>query len=200
MHLNAARCLASRVPSSDIARSKTPALLGESLDFNLLETDNDDDLTEVLDGSANNKRLIKRYMLEQAKNFRELETLVMALDHMETISATYQVLEEQVHGNRGRLTLSLTVRDSRIEDQKWQSELKRQVAQTIAPAKACLPGLYQGWLTTSQLGNPSSPSILTMLMRSFSGTRVQDSSRNVSSSNHIGLDQPIRDGGDVVNP
>ncbi|KAM3074125.1 Nucleoporin nup84 [Clarireedia jacksonii] len=135
MHLNAARCLASRVPSSDIARSKTPALLGESLDFDSLESDNDDDLTEVLDGSANNKRLIKRYMAEQAKNFRELETLVMALDHIETIAATYQIFEE-------------------IEDQKWQSELKRGVAQAFRPAAICIPALFRGWLTTSQSAEP----------------------------------------------
>lgn len=109
MHLNAARCLASRVPSSDIARSKTRTLLGESLDFNLLEMEDNDDLTEVLDGSAQRKRLIKRCMLDQAKSFRELETLVMSLDHIETISATYQILEEQVHADNETLTLSLTV-------------------------------------------------------------------------------------------
>jgi nuclear pore complex protein Nup107 len=95
MHLTAARALATRLPSSIIARSKTRAIIGQSVDFDgLEETGEDEDLTEVLDGSADEKRMLKKYLLAEAKNFIELETLIMVLDQMETITSFGQLMEE----------------------------------------------------------------------------------------------------------
>jgi nuclear pore complex protein Nup107 len=94
MHLNAARKLASRTPSSTIARIKTPAILGKGYDFNNLEAGDDEDVTEVLDGSAKQKRLLKQHLLDEAKSFRELECLIECLDNMET-SSSMAVLQSE---------------------------------------------------------------------------------------------------------
>lgn len=95
MHLTAARMLATRLTSSDIARSKTRAILGQTIDFDMLESaGEDDDLTEVLDGSADEKRLMRKHLLAEAKSFRELETLILSLDNMETITSLGQLMNE----------------------------------------------------------------------------------------------------------
>jgi nuclear pore complex protein Nup107 len=95
MRLTAARALASKIPSVEIARSKTRAIIGQSVDFEgLEEAGEDEDLTEVLDGSANEKRLLKKLLLSEAKSYRELETLICALDNMETITSFGQLMDE----------------------------------------------------------------------------------------------------------
>jgi len=87
--------LASRIPSTTIAQIKTRAFLGESLDFISLEAQGEDgDLTEVLDGSADQKRLLKRHLLAEAKNYRELETLIESLDNMETVTSLGHIMHE----------------------------------------------------------------------------------------------------------
>ena len=95
MHLTAAKRLATRVSSSDISKSKTHAILGQSHDMFASESDEeDDDLTEVLDGSTNQKRLMKNYLLAEARNFRELEALIISLDNMETLRSMGDLLNE----------------------------------------------------------------------------------------------------------
>lgn len=94
MRLPAARMLASRISSSDIARRKTHAILGQSLDFAGLEAGDDEDPTEVLNGTAERKGLLRRHMLAEAKNFRELETLTETLDNIETISSMEILMRE----------------------------------------------------------------------------------------------------------
>lgn len=94
MHLSAARLLASRVCSSDIALNKTRTMLGESIDFNGLENEGDEDMTEVLDGSAERRRLLKKHLVAEAKNFREFEALVEVLDMIETASSLEKLLDE----------------------------------------------------------------------------------------------------------
>lgn len=94
LHLAAAYQLSQRIPSAKIALSKTRALLGESLDFSGLESEDNEDLTEVLDGSADKKRYLKKYMMEQAKSFRELETLALTLDRIESSWGMYYLMHE----------------------------------------------------------------------------------------------------------
>ena len=95
MHLTAARMLADRITSAEIAQYKTRAILGQTLDFEQLEyTGEDEDLTEVLDGSADEKRLLKRHLAAEARSFRELETLTQALDNIDTIASLGQILKE----------------------------------------------------------------------------------------------------------
>ncbi|KAG9234122.1 107-domain-containing protein [Amylocarpus encephaloides] len=91
VHLHAARILALRLNSDYIASRKTKAILGEQLDFNGLE-DSDEDLTEVLDDSADNKRLLKQQMIIEAKNYREMETLMELLDIIETATGTENIV------------------------------------------------------------------------------------------------------------
>jgi nuclear pore complex protein Nup107 len=95
MHLTAARMLAARISSSDIARNKTRAILGQSVDFEQLEyAVEDEDLTEVLDGSANEKRLMRKHLVGEAKSFRELETLIQSLENMDTIATLGYLMKE----------------------------------------------------------------------------------------------------------
>lgn len=94
MHLTAARMLASRVSSQDIARSKTYAIIGESMDFAALESNENEDLTEVLDGSADDKKFLRKHLLAEAKSFRELEALIESLDNMETVTSMGYLVHE----------------------------------------------------------------------------------------------------------
>lgn len=95
MHLTAARALASKIPSAEIARSKTRAIIGQSVDFDSLEdAGEDEDLTEVLDGSASEKRMLRKLLLSESKSYRELENLICALDSMETIASFGQLMDE----------------------------------------------------------------------------------------------------------
>jgi nuclear pore complex protein Nup107 len=71
------------VSSSDISKSKTLSILGESLDLMSLESDENEDFTERLDGSPEQTKLLKRHMLAEAKTFRDLELLVIVLDSLE---------------------------------------------------------------------------------------------------------------------
>lgn len=87
--------LASRVPSQDIARSKTYAIIGQGLDFTGLESsDENEDLTEVLDGLAEDKMFLRKHLLAEAKSFRELEALTESLDYMETVTSMGYLLQE----------------------------------------------------------------------------------------------------------
>lgn len=93
MHLLSARILASRVTSDQIARSKTRALLGESVGLSNLLID-DDDLTEILDGSAEKRRILKKHLFNEAKSFQELENFIEHLDNVETIAGHTYIIEE----------------------------------------------------------------------------------------------------------
>jgi nuclear pore complex protein Nup107 len=86
--------LASRVSSQDIARSKTYAIIGESMDFAALESNENEDLTEVLDGSADDKKFLRKHLLAEAKSFRELEALIESLDNMETVTSMGYLVHE----------------------------------------------------------------------------------------------------------
>lgn len=94
MHLTAARSLAGRIPSDTIARTKTPAILGDSLDFTALEAADDGDATEVMDGTAQRRRQLKEHLRAEAKSFRELERLVETLDYLETAASIAGIQQE----------------------------------------------------------------------------------------------------------
>ena len=95
MRLTAARMLALTIGSSDIANSKTRAILGQAMDFETLDgVREDEDLTEVLDGSAEEKRLMRKHLVAEAKSYRELESLILSLDDMETITSLGQLMDE----------------------------------------------------------------------------------------------------------
>jgi nuclear pore complex protein Nup107 len=59
-----------------------------------LENETDEDLTEILDGSADEKRQLKAYMLSQAENYRDLEALVSTLDNIETANSLDSLIRE----------------------------------------------------------------------------------------------------------
>ncbi|KAH8665778.1 107-domain-containing protein [Tricladium varicosporioides] len=131
MHLNAARILASRVSSSVIARSKTQALIGETLDFTALENGDDEDITEVLDGSAERKKLLRKHLLTEARNFRELEALSESLDYIETVSSLDCLMIEKK------------------EDPAWQKNVRSQLARNVQHSRTSIPTLLNKWLLTS---------------------------------------------------
>lgn len=93
MHLNAAHVLTSYVTCSAISKCKTRAILGETLDI-FGPSGEDEDLTEVLDGSGERKRLLKQHMLAEAKSFRELELLSVCLDQLETVASLTAIMKE----------------------------------------------------------------------------------------------------------
>ncbi len=94
LHLNAARTLASKVTSNVIAKCKTRAILGQSIDYFTLESGEDEDLTEVLDGSGEQRRLLRKHLVAEAKSFRELETLIECLDNIETVTSMAALMKE----------------------------------------------------------------------------------------------------------
>lgn len=94
--LGAARMLALKMHSSDIARQKTAAILGESIDLETMAADcEEEDLSEVIDGKPDQKKLLKRHMLAEAKNYTELETLAEVLDSLEDYSSIVVLLREE---------------------------------------------------------------------------------------------------------
>jgi nuclear pore complex protein Nup107 len=87
--------LASKVHSNDIIAHKTQALLGQRYDsFDALENETDEDLTEVLEGSADQKRHLKAHMLKEARNYRDLEALISTLDNIETANSLDSLMGE----------------------------------------------------------------------------------------------------------
>jgi hypothetical protein len=111
LKLAAARKLALSVSSSDISKSKTRSLLGETLDLMSLEADGEDeDIAERLSGSAEQTRLLKRHMLAEAKTFRDLEQLIIVLDSLEIASVSVDSLRKYVAPfPRSLYTLLLTL-------------------------------------------------------------------------------------------
>ncbi|KAK6593880.1 Nucleoporin NUP84 [Botrytis cinerea] len=126
MHLSAAFTLSQRISSSEIALSKTRALLGESLDFQGLDSEDNEDLTE---------RYLKKYMVEQAKSFRELETLALTLDRIESVWGLYYLMQE-------------------ANDVEEIKNFKRALSQSLPTTKLCADPLLNGWLTTSLQDQP----------------------------------------------
>jgi nuclear pore complex protein Nup107 len=59
-----------------------------------MEAGDDEELTEVLDGSAEQKRLLRKHMLAEARNFRELESLIESLDNIETVTSVGTLMHE----------------------------------------------------------------------------------------------------------
>ncbi|KAE8443343.1 hypothetical protein EG329_001986 [Mollisiaceae sp. DMI_Dod_QoI] len=135
MHLNAARKLAVRVPAATIAQIKTRAIIGDSFDFDALESGEDEDLTEVLDGSADHKKLLRKHLLDEAKNFRELECLIECLDNIETVASMESLIKEENEANM------------------WQKNWRQQLATAFRPTKTSVQPLLKGWLTTFQNEN-----------------------------------------------
>ncbi|KAG9246312.1 107-domain-containing protein [Calycina marina] len=132
MRLNAARKLRNKVPAVEIALCKTRKILGQELDFHGLEADGEDeDLTQVLDGTADRKRLLRKHLVTEAKTFRELETLITALDRLEDIGGTAQVLAEQ--GN-----------------DVVKKQLRNQLSEYLTPIVANVSPLLKGWLLSSK--------------------------------------------------
>ncbi|KAH8592421.1 107-domain-containing protein [Bisporella sp. PMI_857] len=131
MHLNAARKLAKRVRADTIAKSKTRIFLDENLDFEGLELyGEDEDLTEVLNGASNESKQLTKHLLAEAKSFRELEALILALDGLETVASYAELIE-----------------DNTTEIPKdWRQGL----ASILIPAKEAVQPLLHGWLLTSQ--------------------------------------------------
>jgi nuclear pore complex protein Nup107 len=87
--------LTSKVHSNDIIAHKTQALLGQRYDsFDALESEADEDLTDILDGSAVRKRQLKAFMLGEAKNYRDLEALISTLDNIETANSLDTLMRE----------------------------------------------------------------------------------------------------------
>ena len=150
MHLNAARKLVEKVRADTIATSKTRKLIGERLDFYGLELEGEDeDMTEILDGTADQKRLLKRHLVMEAKGFRELEALILALDGMETVAGHAVIMSEYVFLLCGGPLLTCITRNSADPMHK---DWRRQMAVEIMPAKDTVVPLLKGWLLTSQEG------------------------------------------------
>jgi len=151
MHLNAARKLVEKVRADAIATTKTRKLIGERLDFYGLELDGEDeDMTEVLDGTANQKRLLKKHLVAEAKNFRELEALILALDGMETVAGSAVIMSEYVHSSI--CDASILICATRNSGDPMHKDWRRRMAVEIMPAKDTVLPLLKGWLLTSQQG------------------------------------------------
>lgn len=150
MHLTSAKCLSERMPSSEIALNKTRTLIGETVDFNGLEGENED-LTEVLDGSAHRRRLLKRHLLEQSKPFREFEALIQALDLIETVRSVEVIMVEEQYVDRS--SPNSTIIDlSRGQFNKWDPQARKQFAQLYENEEAIMQPLFNQWLLSCPNG------------------------------------------------
>lgn len=93
--LAAAAELARSVSSSYISLRKTHSLLGESFDLVDLENEGEqEDITGEVGGSAAQMKLLKRYLVGEAKSFRELELLNAALEYIELAGDSISAMEK----------------------------------------------------------------------------------------------------------
>lgn len=69
------------MPSSEIAVSKTAAILGEDLDWEHLEAEEPygNISASAEETGIRRRKLLKKHMAAQAKSYRELERLTLAL-------------------------------------------------------------------------------------------------------------------------
>ncbi len=85
MHLNAAKTLAINMSSDEICVNKTNSILGDA--FTLTDMEIEEDYDDVMDEEeelrAHRGRLLRKHMLQEAKSYRELEHLTLALFHLE---------------------------------------------------------------------------------------------------------------------
>ncbi|CCD52331.1 hypothetical protein BofuT4_P081260.1 [Botrytis cinerea T4] len=74
-------------------------------------------------------------MVEQAKSFRELETLALTLDRIESVWGLYYLMQE-------------------ANDVEEIKNFKRALSQSLPTTKLCADPLLNGWLTTSLQDQP----------------------------------------------
>jgi nuclear pore complex protein Nup107 len=83
------------MPSSEIALSKTAAILGEDLDWEHLEAEDYEDVSELPDEpQSRRRRLLKKHMAAQAKSYRELERLILALYSIQDANSYLRMLTQ----------------------------------------------------------------------------------------------------------
>lgn len=153
MHLNAAREFGGRVPFAQL------------LKFRVLGLDQDDpdpvDLVDV-DFWASHLSSLPAFVgtpaqvAADARNFQELEALVLALDTMETLASLGQISREYVFiAFRANLLARLTIILTIIRESEKPRDLWTKVGVETKALKECMRPLLGGWLVGGIQGKHS---------------------------------------------
>jgi len=129
--------LAQSLPSSEICQSKTGVYLQEDVDWAGLEAEEDfEDVADRNYEEEAHKRLLKRYMAAEAKSYRELESLMLALQRIQDASNHLEMLV--VHSNP-----------------KMRKEIRMGLFGLLGPLRQHMGQiLSKDWLKTSQEEEP----------------------------------------------
>jgi hypothetical protein len=155
--LAAARALSAAVPFSKISLSKTPAILGKAEDLSRNPEDSGDEderndigrhsrsrwsLPHQRRGSSSMRRAIQEQeiLLQQARTFRDLEALFVALDAI----AKWKELADQAPRSSP---------DARHEGKTWRPTLQKACEEVEASIKPML----HGWLQYPKDGRSPPP-------------------------------------------
>lgn len=95
MKLAATRELANCMAARDIAANKTPTILGDTYELSDLtaEPEEEDNISEDHEGTAELTKLLKRHMAAESRSFQDLENLVHALDFIESVAGIIDALQ-----------------------------------------------------------------------------------------------------------
>jgi nuclear pore complex protein Nup107 len=137
MHLSAARQLMKRVPFSEVLHAATE----ENTDEMELYEDIPEFWARQLDRRGI-RDVTPQQALSDARNFRELENLVRALDSLETVASLAELTNEYADRNRKRWSMILT----RDRDQKRSREFWNAIGDEVKNTKENMQPLLKNWL------------------------------------------------------
>ncbi|KAF5658761.1 hypothetical protein FDENT_14041 [Fusarium denticulatum] len=137
MHLSAARQLMKRVPFSEVLHAATE----ENADEMELYEDIPEFWARQLDRRGI-RDVTPQQALSDARNFRELENLVRALDSLETVASLAELTNEYADRNRKRWSMILT----RDRDQKKKREFWNAIGDEVKNTKENMQPLLKNWL------------------------------------------------------
>ncbi|KHJ35159.1 putative nuclear pore complex protein [Erysiphe necator] len=126
MNLHAAKMLSINVPSKVLMERKTRAILGESLN---LFNSNIDFINEESSTGA-----LKAYLLNEARNFRELEILIECLDSIDTANCLVEIKKQGLSNQKPPILL-----------REWRSDYQTACEES----HSCARLLMKGWLLKS---------------------------------------------------
>jgi nuclear pore complex protein Nup107 len=137
MHLSAARQLMKRVPFSEVLHAATE----ESGDEMELYEDIPEFWARQLDRRGI-RDVTPQQALSDARNFRELENLVRALDSLETVASLAELTNEYATHARADKAMMLT----KYRDQKKKREFWNAIGDEVKNTKENMQPLLKNWL------------------------------------------------------
>lgn len=145
MRLRAARSLVNRVSLKSIVSVKTNYPMPQELDDMTVWMD--EFMTQIRDSQMVEGDLPRRTQHYNVKVLWQLESLVKALDSIETIASMAHLIREQVNSDNKHHLSSLGTNTADREPLNTNKELWKEAHSEIRALKSCMTPILNGWLT-----------------------------------------------------